>query len=184
MRLIAEVGGQPGPMYGKNGKPDLLRRVLGYNSAAVNSPWVVLVDLDHDAACAPPFCERWLPNPARLMCFRVAVREVESWLLADRESLARFLRVPVARIPEIPETVDDPKQCMVSLARSSRQRRIREDMVPRQGSGRVVGPAYTSRLIEFVTDVASGWKPDIAASRSESLRRCLSRLRHLVEKGR
>jgi hypothetical protein len=36
---------------------------------------------------------------------------------------------------------------VVELARYSRRRDIREDMVPRPGSGRSVGAAYTSRLI-------------------------------------
>jgi hypothetical protein len=36
----------------------------------------------------------WLPQPAQLMCFRVAVRELESWLLADAEALAAFSRHP------------------------------------------------------------------------------------------
>jgi hypothetical protein len=86
------------------------------------------------------------------MCFRVAVRETEAWLLADRERLARFLGISTSRIPLDPEAMDDPKSLMVDLARHSRRREIREDMIPRSGSGRNVGPAYVSRLIEFVAE--------------------------------
>ena len=39
-------------MHGKKGKDGLLRNLDGYNRAARFSPWVVLVDLDHDADCA------------------------------------------------------------------------------------------------------------------------------------
>lgn len=178
-RIIRHVGAQPGPVYGRNGKDHLLRRLRGYNEAARWTPWVVLVDLNQDANCAPPFRAEWLPSPSPQMCFRVAVREIEAWLLADRERIARFLGVSVSRIPNNPETTNDPKSLMVSLAGHSRKREIREDMVPRPESGRKVGPAYASRLVEFVEDEKGGWRPDVAASSSDSLRRCLRCLRRL-----
>ena len=180
-RLVEHVGAMPGPVHGKNGKTYLQQRLGGYNQAAQLSPWVVLVDLDHDADCAPPFRASWLPNPAPYMCFRVAVRMVEAWLLADRERLSRFLSVHASQVPLNPEAVDDPKQSMVDLARQSRRREIREDMVPRPGSGRTVGPAYTSRLIEFVLEGTFGWRPEVAAKLSDSLDRCLDCLRRLVK---
>jgi hypothetical protein len=180
-RLIRHVGAEPGPIYGKNGKVYLRKQVKGYNEAARWTPWIVLVDLNHDADCAPPFQAEWLPSPAPKMCFRVTVRQVEAWLLADRERMARFLRVPLPRIPYSLETVDDPKRLMVDLARRSRRRDIREDMVPRPDSGRKVGPAYASRLIEFVGDEREEWRPDVAARSSDSLNRCLRCLCRLVK---
>lgn len=176
-RLIQHVGGELNRVYGKNGKAHLRQRIGGYNQAARISPWIVLVDLNRDADCAPPLLADWLPDPAPNMCFRVAVREVESWLLADRDRIARFLGVAVARVPSAPEVLDDPKRLMVELAVRSRRREIREDMVPRPGSGRPTGPAYASRLIEFI---AAHWRPGVSARSSESLRRCLIRLREMV----
>jgi hypothetical protein len=170
-------GGELVRIYGKRGKPDLRQRVGAYNRDAVRSPWIVLVDLDRDADCAPPLRALWLPRPAPMMCFRVAVRAMEAWLLADREQLARFLSVPAARVPLAPEAVPDPKRAVVDLAIHSRRRAIREDMVPRVGSGRPVGPAYASRLIEFVED---HWRPEIAAQSSDSLRRCCERVDELI----
>ncbi len=183
-RLVEHVRATPGFVYGKNGKPLLRQRINGYNQAARLSPWIVLVDLNHDADCAPPLRASWLPNPAPGMCFRVAVREVEAWLFADRERLARFLGVSFSRIPQKPEVVDDPKRTMVEFAKHSRRREIREDMVPRPGSGRPVGPAYTSRLIEFAMDTRLGWRPAVAARHSDSLNRCLRCLRRLVKMSR
>jgi hypothetical protein len=176
-RLVEYIGATPGPVYGRHGKAHLRQRLAGYNQAARLAPWVVLVDLDHDADCAPPFRSAWLPNPAPNMCFRIAVRMVEAWLLADRDRLSRFLRVPPSQLPLKPEELNDPKSTIVDLARRSRRRDIREDMVPRPGSGRTVGPAYTSRLIEFVAQGPAGWRPDVAAKLSDSLERCLRRLR-------
>ncbi len=182
-QLILEVGGTPGYVYGKNGKAFLRKQIRGYNNAARHGPWVVLVDLDQDADCAPDLCRDWLPVRVPKLCFRVAVHEVEAWLLADRENLAKFLSVPPSRIPSGPETEVNPKHTMVHLAAGSRRRDIRKDMVPRPGSGRPVGPAYTSRLIEFVNAAKPRWRPNIAAKRSDSLSRCLRCLKRLVQKG-
>lgn len=179
-RLIEHVGGIPGPVYGRNGKDYLRQRIANYNLAARQSPWVVLVDLDHDAECAPPLRSAWLPDLSPLMCLRVAVRQVEAWLLADRERLAKFLSVSASKIPRNPEAIENPKNTVVELARASRRRDIREDMVPRPGSGRSVGPAYTSRLIEFVIGKSTGWRPDVAARDSESLSRSLACLQRII----
>jgi hypothetical protein len=176
-RLIEQAGGVLGPVHGKNGKQYIRQRLGGFNRAAQFSPWVVLVDLDNDSDCAPPICATWLPDPAPGMCFRVAVREVEAWLFGDAERLARFLGVAASRIPMAPEAVPDPKGTMVALARHSRRREIREDMVPSPGSGRLVGQAYASRLIEYAE---AHWRPEVAAQCTDSLRRCRERLLQLV----
>ena len=180
-RLISEVGGIPGLVYGKNGKGVLRTKINGYNNAARHAPWVVLVDLDHESDCAPDLCQVWIPARSPKLCFRVAVRQVEAWLLADRERVAGFLSVPISRIPRNPECEDNPKQVMVNLAARSRRKDIREDMVPRPGSGRAVGPAYTSRIMEFVSANGSGWRPVIAAKNSDSLKRALQCIKRLIE---
>jgi hypothetical protein len=179
-RLVKEMGAMAGPVYGKNGKSFLLQKLSAYNQAARFSLWIILIDLDDDDDCAPPFRKSRLPCPAPYMCFRVAVRETESWFLADRERLAKFLSVGVSRIPLDPEKLDSPKSTMVEIARHSRRRGIREDMVPRPGSGRKVGPAYTSQLIEFARDSKRGWRPNVAAETSDSLKRCVRCLLRLI----
>jgi len=176
-RLVDEAGGRVGSIYGKNGKANLRRVLGGYNNAARFSPWLILVDLDQDSECAPPLVAAWLPAPAPMMRLRVAVRGIEAWLLADRERLAAFLRVPAAQLPPDPDAVPDPKRLLVDLARRSRRRDIREDIVPRSGTGRAVGAAYSSRLIEFAATV---WRPEVAAGCSDSLRRCRDRIAELV----
>ena len=176
--VIAHAGASLGDVYGKQGKEYLRQKIAGYNNAARRSPWIVLVDLDREEQCAPPLVNGWLAQPAPHLCFRVAVREVEAWLMADAERLAGFLRVSRKRIPGNPEELENPKTVMVNLARSSRRAAIREDMSPREGSGRQVGPAYSSRLIEFAS---SSWRPDIAAAQSDSLRRAIDCLKRLTE---
>ncbi len=113
------------------------------------------------------------------MCFRVAVHAVEAWLLADTERMAAFLGIPTERMPLNPDTVLDPKASLIDLARQSRRKVIRGDIVPREGSGSRVGPGYAGRLIEFVTATERSWRPDVAAERSDSLRRCMESLQTL-----
>lgn len=123
-RLAGHAGIEVGPVHGKSGKAHLRQRIAGYNNAARIGPWVVLVDLNREAECAPPLRDAWLRQPAPMMCFRVAVRGVESWLLADRGRLARFLRVPISRIPTAPDSIEDPKRAVIELAARSRRRDI------------------------------------------------------------
>lgn len=115
------------------------------------------------------------------MAFRVAVREVESWLLADREAIARWLGVGVGRVPTDPDTLQDPKGEIVGLARRSNRRDLRSALVPREGSGRRVGPLYTTEMMKLVLDTDSGWRPEIAITSSDSLARCFRALKRLVE---
>jgi len=180
-RLIEAAGAAPGTVYGKNGKSALKTRIHGYNNAARHAPWFVLVDLDSDFDCVPPFRGNWLPDPAPRLCFRVAVRQVEAWLMADEQTLAEHLRVARNAVPPTPEELGNAKVGMVNLARRSRRLDIRKDMVPREGSGRAVGPAYASRLIEYIRD---SWRPEVAANRSDSLRRAMACLSRLVREAR
>lgn len=177
-RLLGEGGVTPGAIHVASGKAKLKRHLNGYNHAAEHSPWLVLVDLDRDAHCAPAFRSVWLPSPSGLMHFRVAVRAVEARLLADRESIARFLGIAIAKVPSSPETLDHPKRTLVDLARHSRSRDLREDLIPRPASGRSEGPAYSSRLMEFVQSL---WRPSTAERHSESLRRCRRAIERIAQ---
>ena len=176
-RLIRHAGGRPGVVYGRQGKAFLKDRIHGYNNAAKYAPWLVLVDLDMDGDCAVPLRTAWLPHVAPGMCFRVAIRAVEAWLLADASSLAAFVGVGRKDVPVNPEALPNPKQAMVNLVRRSRRNAIQQDMVPRQESGRDVGSAYTSRLVEYARDC---WRPDVAASQADSLQRAVACLRRLT----
>jgi hypothetical protein len=175
-RLAAEVGLNVGPVYGKNGKDDLDRRLAGYDHAARFAPWIVLRDLEQDAECAPVLRSRLLPRPATRLCFRVAVRSAEAWLLADAANLARYLSVPAERFPQHPEELVRPKRTLVDLARSSRRRAIVREMVPPPGISTEVGPAYSARMGEFVR---AAWDPRKASRVAPSLSRALRALESL-----
>ena len=160
----------------KRGKGNLDKSLAGYNNAARFSPWMVLRDLDTDADCAPDLIRRLLPNPEPGLAFRVAVRQVESWFLGDAERLAQFLGVAWKQMPPAPEALSDAKASIVQLAARSQKKDIRLDMVPFAGSQAKEGPACASRMSEFAR---CAWRPEVAAERCDSLKRCLQRLKRL-----
>ena len=169
-------------VFGRKGKDWIKQKIEDYNNAARFSNWFVLVDLDAEEVCAPKLISKWMPEPAPFMFFRVAVRSIESWLLADRDQIAGFLGVHPKNVPKNPESLPDPKESMIQLVRKSKNSEIREDMLPREGSGRKTGPAYTSRLIEFINHQSRGWRLDVAAQNSDSLGRCLKGIQNWRKK--
>jgi hypothetical protein len=141
--------------------------------AAAGTPILLLTDLDQHP-CPSGLIEDWLETePHSNMIFRIAVREVESWILADREGFADFLGINANLIPLQPDQIVDPKQTLVNLARRSRRRALRESIVPRRGSTAVQGPDYNGCLGEFVRN---RWSHNEASGRSPSLSRAWERL--------
>lgn len=173
-RVIQCAGLHVGTAYPQGGKHRLDRQVAGYNNAARFSYWLVVRDLNGDAPCASELVHRILPAPNRLMKLRIAERAAEAWLLADREGIAQFLAISLTRITLNPDVLLDPKVEIVNLAKRSKRRSIREDMVPQQGTTGRVGPGYPGRIIEFARE---SWRPDVAARQSPSLARCIAAIK-------
>lgn len=176
LRRMLERCGQNyavGAVYNRGGNGYLRTRIRGWNTAAKGKPFLLVTDLD-SAACPSALIEDWLSVPKhRNLLFRVAVREIEAWLLADTTGLAAYLAVKPGLVPKRPEDLPDPKRKLLELARVSRRKQIRQDIVPRTGSTAQQGPGYNACLSEFVQSV---WDVESAASNSMSLRRTLDRL--------
>lgn len=180
-RLLQDIDVKPMAFYRGRGKDHLKAKLTAYNKAARRFPWVVVIDLDHDEECAPPFVNATIPDIAKLMCFRVAVREIESWIIADSERIAAFLGVSESRIPRNPDSLADPKGTLVKTASRSRRRVIKENIVPRVEGKRKIGPGYNSILTEFIIDPVNGWRPEVASKHSDSLTRCIRSIKRLKE---
>jgi hypothetical protein len=169
-RLLRDHGLESGPVHITRGKARLDRQLDGYVKAAAYGKWLVLRDLDEDAGCAPDFLRGRATTAGPGMALRIAVRSVESWILADRESAARLLGVRVGRVPERPDELPNPKQWIIEQARHARSRRVRA-LAPAPGMSARVGPGYTSTMLEHVS---SAWNPRTASAVSPSLARCLA----------
>lgn len=147
--------------------------IVGFNEASKGMPYLILTDLDQ-RKCAPSMIREWLPvSRNHNLIFRIAVKEVESWVLADREGFAGFLGIAQNKVPENPDELDDPKAHLIQLAKSSRKRAMREDLVPKAGSTARQGPAYNERLAMFVREY---WNPEAARIASPSLEKTLKSL--------
>ena len=158
---------------GPSGFGQLRVRLPAFNRAAANGfPFFVLTDLDVHMKCPGQLLGKWLPRVRRSgnLVFRVAVREVEAWLLADRANLADFLEVDSAHLPKRAESVADPKAEIVRLARLSSSEEITNDLVPHAGSTAEVGRYFERSLLTFARQ---HWDIEEAARRSRSLRRAL-----------
>jgi hypothetical protein len=179
-RLLASHQLDLGTVYEMGGKQRLDNKLAGYRSAARFSPWIVLRDLDDDAACAPELASKLAPDQQTGLCLIVAVRQMEAWLLADRPGIAGHLKVAQRRIPEQPELLPDSKLTMINLARHSRSRDIRSDMLPLPGSGRKVGTGYTANVQGFVQSL---WDFRRAAAAAPSLGTFVDRLKRYHQTG-
>jgi hypothetical protein len=178
IRIIEGTGHMRGTIYGRRGCGYIREKIDGFNRAAQGAYYLALVDhMDTRLQCPPAVLSSWLPSRFPSMILRVVVRELESWLLADRNNIAKFLNISIAKVPISPETLQDPKSTLVSLAKQSRSRHIRSALVPNPGSTAKIGRLYTSEMIRFTNNQ---WDFRAARENGPSLHRCLVRLETLT----
>ncbi len=180
LKLFDASGIVSGTPYVCDGIDNLRQRIAGFNAGARYSPWFVLCDLDRHE-CPPELRSSFFDKPqTKGMELSIAVRAVETWLMADRRSFASFLGIEVKRIPREPEQLANPKETIVELARGSSRRVIREGLTPSKSSGRRVGPAYTDEIIRYVHH---RWSPTRARGSSPSLARAFERCETFSQRG-
>lgn len=164
-----------GLLLRKGGSGYLRSRVGNWCALAKSQPVLLLTDLDR-WSCASALIQDWLGKHRRPDNFvlRIAVREVEAWLLADHEAM-RCLLGRKGQLPGDPDDLRDPKQRLLQLARNA-TRDVRRDLVAEEGAIAAQGIAYNARLRELVE---KDWDPRRASTRSESLRRARRRIDEL-----
>lgn len=157
-----------------HGNAKLLKGVGRYSAMSrAGFPHIVLTDLDR-SPCPPYLLTRWgVPALPGLMLFRIAVREVEAWLMADRTGFAALLGIPLSKVPLTPDELVDPKQALLNFVRRCRRSALKRDMLPATGSAASIGPFYNDILIRFVRD---DWDISVATKHSPSLKRAVFRL--------
>jgi hypothetical protein len=164
--------------YSGNGFGYLKTNIKGFNQASVVNPHFMLTDLDN-YECPVVLINDWIDFELKdNFILRIAVREVESWILADREGLSRFFNVSLVKFPINPDLEPDPKNTLIRLAKRSNRRNLREDIVPINVNASI-GPNYNGCLTEFVF---SKWNIHNAILHSESLRRAYEKIRDFIPK--
>lgn len=141
---------------------------------------LALADMDRPEGCPPGRVSELsggltiAPN----LLIRIAVLEIESWILADRDGIAQWLGVALSIVPRSPETLADPKRAMVQLASRSPHRALREGIAPGpvRGTHRT-GAGYNTLASDFVARL---WNPETARRNAPSLDRAISRISELA----
>lgn len=171
-RILASAGYAGNVTYRiTRGNGKIKANVDKYKAASRIIPHIVLTDLDR-YPCPPALLDAWdvgsLPSS---MLLRIAVREVESWLLSDRKGISAFLHVAIEKVPHCPENEGDPKQSLFTVVRKTRKRRLIEEIVPLLGAH--IGPLYNEHMCNFALN---HWNLEAAVEDAPSLARNISRI--------
>lgn len=179
-RLLSEAGTHldPWPFLRRGGSGYLRSKMKSWRELSNQQCVVLLTDLDN-ATCAVELLNDWHgadPRPPNLH-IRVAVREVESWLLADHQGMRSLLGKP-APLPADPDSLADPKEFFLGLVAKYASKAVKEDLLVRRGAVASQGLGYNALLSSFAFDT---WNPERAAARSASLRRTRTRLQKIAK---
>lgn len=179
LRLAAEVGLSVSQKLRRNGRGYLKSRIANFCQMASFQPVVMIADLDM-IRCPSRLLSNWLGRRKRPddLLVRCAVREIESWLLADHEAMRRLLGRRAGKLPHEPEALLDPKGMLLNLAQHA-PRDVRDDLLPLGGAIASQGLGFNSRLSDVIR---TDWSPARAAERSPSLQRTRERLRQLAQR--
>jgi hypothetical protein len=176
LRKIIRQHGQRitvGGCFGKKGFPFIQSNLAVFNRASELTPHLILTDLD-DRKCAPALIRAWFPFiKNKNLIFRIAVKEVEAWLIADRKSFSKYMGVGERVIPVKVEVIGDPKKFIIDTARRSPKMKLRDSIVPRDGAA--VGPDYNSVMALFAN---KHWNIDAAIKNSNSLKRAVGNIKN------
>ncbi len=157
------------------GCPALKRRCPSFFHMAKGGLYTVsLADLDNER-CAGALIRKWFGIPdkhpisfPKELTFRVAIREIESWIIADHDAWAKFIGIPAINFSVTPDELRDPKLHLLNVIRSKGRKKFHKDMLPRGTAS--IGPLYNEIMCEFIQNK---WNPERAQENSPSLKRAI-----------
>jgi hypothetical protein len=156
---------------GHQGNVYIRSKLRDFNNASEQVPYIVITDLDR-WDCAPSLKTAWMNfEPNSYFLFRIAVKEVEAWILADRENFSKFLGIATQKIPHNTESIENPKAFLIQLARNSRKKNLANEIAP-QGKA-PQGPGYNLLLTRFIEET---WDAEHARANNNSLDRLIRKL--------
>ncbi|MDO9618642.1 MAG: DUF4276 family protein [Pseudomonas sp.] len=161
----------------QGGQGYLYKRIKNFCEMSAHQPVILITDLDNSKH-PHELITKWLgklQKPKQLI-IRIAVREIESWVLSDHAAINTLLGKSIGKIPENPDTLADPKSTLLSLAKKA-PREIKADLVAQSGTVARQGYGYNRVLIEFIKE---SWCPIRASERSDSLKRAIHRIQELA----
>jgi len=134
----------------KEGFGYLRSRIADFNRIAEKVMPVLLITDLYRKQCPPEMIVDWLPVPrSPRLLFRIAAREAESWVLADRAAFSRFIGVSVAAMPTAPDELPDQKAALLKLIRKSSKQELKRGWCL-ICSGRVMIPSKKKKVHQRV----------------------------------
>jgi hypothetical protein len=169
-KLLSYIGLELGTCYGRQGKGYIEKNIRGFANAAVKPyPTLCLIDLD-DHPCPVTYRDHLLNNYNKeAFTLRIAVRCVESWLLADYKTTSQFFNIPIKQLPDPVEACLNPKTELISLVKRFSNRELQKDIVPAENSFARQGPAYVDQISRYL----NVWNINEARKNSPSLERTI-----------
>lgn len=183
-KLITAAGAIPGVSYFRpvrgTGKQNVDMRLAGLNAVShFGRPILVLRDLDHDASCAPKLVKKLIKDSHDNFLLRICVRELEVWLMADRNNFAKYCGCKISTIPKDPELLADPKATIVGWADAGSASKLRSHLT----AARAKGVPEWAALGQWHSDFAENHWDILAAiesGRAPSLGRAFAALQACV----
>ncbi|MFE8047574.1 DUF4276 family protein [Brenneria goodwinii] len=157
---------------GKQGCGYLINKLNNFNNLAKTCVVLVVIDLDNNKS-HDEYIEKITKSISKIdknLVFSVPIKEVESWILADKSGLSKFLNISENKIDRDPDTVADPKEKIIYLAKNCKNRSAKNGIPPKPKEISKVGLSYNTVLVDFVNN---HWSIERASNNSPSLRRTL-----------
>lgn len=142
------------PIIVTGGAGELRKKVKAFAniSRIPDKATLILTDLDQSPS-VESLINEWKEGKKYPDTFfiHVAIREIESWVLADADAFSQWSGVPKNKVPHNPDNENDVKQTLLNLVRRYGGTSIKNDLLPAQGSTTSkVGIAYNNSLASFV----------------------------------
>ncbi|EOO9756527.1 hypothetical protein CXB03_RS23915 [Escherichia coli] len=139
---------------GKQGCGYLTSNLEKFNNLAALHHVLVVLDLDlkENAVTYRSEIENKLRNKHERLKIIIPIREVESWILADRGGLSDYFKISKDRIDRTPDELLDPKEKIITLAKLSKNGVIKRGIPPKAGAAAKVGLPYNTILSTFIRD--------------------------------
>lgn len=159
------------------GKTQIDKNIKRYAKASISKRIIILRDLDNDAPCAPHFRSKWLngideqTKTDKSFVSRLAVREGEAWLIADKDWCKTYLKIRESDLIKIkPESLSHPKEALLKLIDQGALRpRQKNDFLRRDGGNLHQATAYNDSLKAHMEN----WSAERARLNSHSLDRAI-----------
>lgn len=164
----------------------LKSKIHEFNNLSKSFPVILLTDLD-SYDCPPTLINSWnIVDKNENFMINIAIDEAEAWLMADRESFAKYFHVDEDLIPVSHKTklngphytteMDFPYKASLYLNTKiipkSESDSIRQQMLPVNGA--VKGREYNVIVIPYIRN---HWDVEKAMSNSDSLRRMVDKIK-------